>query len=65
MTSPGVLAVHSVEQADIAKRTVGRCWRVELVPYQVDTDFWQRSLAESAPADARPLIVAVGARTRS
>ncbi|MGE5597681.1 MAG: glycosyltransferase family 4 protein [Hyphomicrobiales bacterium] len=58
----GVLAVHSVEQATAARRWLGRRWRIQLLPYQVDTDYWRRT--EPAPAADPPLVVAVGSENR-
>ena len=58
----GVLVLHSVEQRRIVKRWVGRRWRIVLVPYQVDTEFWAADGA-SASADL-PLVLAVGSENR-
>ena len=57
---PGALLVHSEAQADLVHPWVARRWTVELVPYQVDADFWQ---ARAEP-DRPPLMVAVGSESR-
>ena len=36
----GSLLLHSVRQAEVASR-VASGWKVSVVPYQVDTNFWQ------------------------
>ena len=56
----GTLVVHSVVQAERAKRWLGRGWRIELVPYQVDAQYWQGR----ARGSGRPLIVAAGSENR-
>lgn len=62
---PATLVVHSTVQAAAARAAAGGRWRVALVPYQVDTAYWQRSLAAAPPDDdARPLVVAVGSEHR-
>ena len=58
----GVLVVHSVHQAELARSWIGSNWEVRALPYQVDTDFW-RPLPERPPDDP-PLIVAVGSEYR-
>ncbi len=57
--SSGTLLVHSRMQADLVGRWMGPGWRLVLVPYQVDTDFW----TDDGRAQA-PLIVAVGSEER-
>jgi glycosyltransferase involved in cell wall biosynthesis len=58
----GVLVVHSVEQERIVRRWLGSRWKVRLMPYQVDTDYWQAdaSVVRTEP----PLVVAVGSENR-
>lgn len=58
--SGGTLVLHSVEQQHRAARWLGRRWRTELVPYQVDTDFWQGE----RHCGAVPLVLAVGSENR-
>lgn len=57
----GTLVLHSVAQAERARRWVGRGWRVALVPYQVDTAYWSKAAASPA---GRPLVLAVGSENR-
>ncbi|OAI40731.1 hypothetical protein AYO38_05320 [bacterium SCGC AG-212-C10] len=64
MVRRGTLVLHSVEQQRLARRWVNRRWRIALIPYQVDTEFWQApSTAASDRGDA-PLVLAVGAENR-
>lgn len=58
----GILVLHSVEQRRIVGRWLGRRWRTELLPYQVDTTFW--SPGETPRTGQMPLILAVGAEHR-
>ena len=58
----GVLVVHSVHQAQLARSWIGSSWEVRASPYQVDTDFW-RPLPER-PLEDPSLIVAVGSEYR-
>ena len=56
----GVLVVHSAIQRDIASRALAANWSVELVPYQVDSAFWQS--AGTLPSNGT--ILAVGSENR-
>ncbi len=56
------LIVHSAVQERVATRASGGRWDVQLLPYQVDTEFWRRC-GQAAPA-GRPRIVAVGSEHR-
>jgi glycosyltransferase involved in cell wall biosynthesis len=58
---PGVVVVHSVAQAQLLAPALARGWRVELLPYQVDADYWR---ADAAPAPGEPRILAVGSEHR-
>ena len=58
--TPGALLVHSEAQADLVRPWIGRRWAVALVPYQVDSDFWQTKAEPQQP----PLVVAVGSESR-
>lgn len=55
------VVVHSSEQQRRLRRVVGRRWRVALVPYGVDTEFWR---PQRDPVPEEPLVVAVGAEYR-
>lgn len=57
----GAIAVHSQVQRGRLRRWLGRGWSLELVPYQVDTEFWCPGNDE--PADP-PVILGVGAEHR-
>ncbi len=57
----GVLVVHSVAQADRLRGLMGPRWRLALLPYQVDADYWR---SRSAPTEDPPLIVAAGSEHR-
>ena len=59
----GAMAVHSVAQADAVRRVVADGWRLELTPYQVDTQFWSTDMAGTR-AKSRPVFVAAGAESR-
>jgi glycosyltransferase involved in cell wall biosynthesis len=59
---PATLVLHSVEQRRVLAPIVGRRWRIALVPYQVDTEYWTPG-PERAPNDV-PLVVAVGSENR-
>lgn len=61
MGIPGTLILHSVEQRQRARSWLGPAWRLELMPYQVDTAYWNPAPAVPGP---RPLIVAVGSENR-
>ena len=54
----GTLVVHSATQRDQVRGATR--WGVELLPYQVDTAYWQTS---TVPA-GRPVVVAVGSENR-
>lgn len=56
---PGRVLVHSEIQEQAARNAVGGNWSVSLVPYQVDTSYWEDRRAE--PGDT---ILAVGAEGR-
>ena len=56
-----VLIVHSVTQEQRLRHTLGRRWRLESLPYQVDTAFWQ---ANRTPDAANPVLLAVGSEHR-
>jgi glycosyltransferase involved in cell wall biosynthesis len=56
------LAVHSVVQQRSAERASRGRWRVPLIPYQVDTGFWQRQSASAPEIPAS--ILAVGSEHR-
>lgn len=60
LTPGGTLVVHSVEQQRRIASVVARSWRVELVPYQVDTQYWTPSTSPGASK----LVVAVGSENR-
>jgi glycosyltransferase involved in cell wall biosynthesis len=53
--------VHSVVQRDELRSVVSGPWRVDAVPYQVDTEFWTTASRDLHP---EPLIVAVGSEGR-
>jgi glycosyltransferase involved in cell wall biosynthesis len=57
----GVLVVHSRSQAAAVRGRVGRSWRVELVPYQVDTAYWTPAVRGSSE---RPVVVSAGSEHR-
>lgn len=57
----GAFAVHSQVQRERVRRWVGRGWALELVPYQVDTEFWCPAGAE---LQVPPVILGVGAEHR-
>ncbi len=59
---PGVLVLHSVEQRRRVVRSLGARWTIALVPYQVDTEFWNAN--SEARSEARPLVVAAGSEHR-
>ena len=59
----GTLIVHSATQASKIRPYLGRSWQVELVPYQVDTQYWQRPHNGEPHADP-PAILAVGSEHR-
>jgi glycosyltransferase involved in cell wall biosynthesis len=56
----GTLVLHSVEQQRLVRRWVSGRWRIALVPYQVDTDFWRTTDGPQEPA----MLLAVGAENR-
>ena len=68
--APGIVVVHSVEQARLLRSALGRGWRVQLLPYQVDTAFWRTDAAAHAPAAGAaagaepPRILAAGSEHR-
>ena len=59
----GTLIVHSVTQATKIRPYLGRAWALELVPYQVDTEYWQPPGKPESAAE-RPVILAVGSEHR-
>lgn len=56
-----VLVVHSVTQAERVRRGMGNRWTLEIMPYQVDTEFW-KSGGELDGAEA--MLLAVGSEHR-
>ncbi|MFN0095121.1 MAG: glycosyltransferase family 4 protein [Dehalococcoidia bacterium] len=58
----GVLFVHSTVQASQARRFASGRWQVELIPYQVDPDYWTPD--DGPQRTRRPLVLAVGAENR-
>lgn len=61
--APGTLLVHSQRQLELVKPWLGSRWRVEFIPYQVDTEFWTDA-AVSGADQGLPLILAVGSEQR-
>lgn len=57
------IIVHSVVQQAAAKTAVGGRWKVVLMPYQVDTDFWTPA-EHATSSDRRFTVVAVGSENR-
>lgn len=57
----GVLVVHSTVQGAIARGSAHKSWSVEILPYQVDAQFWARTYR---PVHGRPHVVAVGSESR-
>jgi glycosyltransferase involved in cell wall biosynthesis len=62
LVSGGVLVLHSLEQRRAVSPWLARSWRIELVPYQVDTQFWRPEAPEEPLPE--PLFVAVGSEAR-
>lgn len=61
--SPGAMVlVHSTVQRARLRAIVSPSWRVEAIPYQVDTEYWRRTTVSAQPA--RPLVLAVGSEGR-
>lgn len=58
----GALVLHSVVQADIARRVVSRSWTIEVLPYQVDTQFWTTATEPAHQGVAT--VIAVGSEHR-
>ena len=61
-TQPATVIVHSVVQREVLDSCLGRRWQVVLTAYQVDTDYWRTE--GTPPADALPLVLAVGSENR-
>jgi glycosyltransferase involved in cell wall biosynthesis len=59
LTSEGTLVLHSQAQQALLRGTLAGSWTVRLVPYQVDTTFW--NLPGRRNGD---IVVAVGAENR-
>lgn len=58
----GVLVVHSSAQLRRVERWLGGRWEARLVPYQVDTAYWNPA---GAPRERdQPLVIAVGSEHR-
>lgn len=57
------IVVHSVVQQSAASSAVGHRWKVVLMPYQVDTDFWTPRKCGSSDK-RRFTVVAVGSENR-
>jgi glycosyltransferase involved in cell wall biosynthesis len=60
----GTVVVHSTAQRDVAAAVLHRSWTVELLPYQVDTAFWDPAKAVPSTPGGPQLVVAVGAEHR-
>lgn len=60
--SKATVVVHSVVQKKAVDSLLRRGWRSELVPYQVDTEFWNAPAPMEKPE--RPLFVAAGSENR-
>ena len=58
----GTLIVHSTLQAEQVRSRLGSRWQVDVLPYQVDTNFW-RSDGPATGAE-EPLVLAVGSEYR-
>lgn len=58
----GRLVVHSQTQVERIRGWVAKSWLVDLVPYQVDTTYWERTVPASQ--DGLPVILAVGSENR-
>lgn len=58
--SRGALVLHSKSQADAVASLLPAGWDLHLLPYQVDTDYWQLS----ADPTERPLVVSAGSENR-
>jgi glycosyltransferase involved in cell wall biosynthesis len=57
----GTLVLHSANQLDGIRGVLSRRWEVQLLPYQVDTEYWR---PRPVAARHRPLVVAVGSENR-
>jgi len=57
----GTLVVHSAVQQKVAQGAANRRWDVQLVPYQVDSEFWRPA---EQPQNPRPLVVTAGSENR-
>lgn len=65
--TPGVVLVHSVEQRRILESWLGKNWRIEAIPYQVDTTYWtptELPRSDRSERDRWPTVLAVGAEHR-
>jgi glycosyltransferase involved in cell wall biosynthesis len=56
----GTLTLHSAMQAEAIRPLLKNGWELQLLPYQVDTDFWTGQFVETS----RPVIVAAGSENR-
>lgn len=61
---PGRLLVHSRAQADLVAPALGGRWEIVVVPYQVDSAYWQPRLPRDEPAAEAALLLAVGSEHR-
>ena len=61
-TQPATVIVHSLVQREVLRRCLGGRWQIVLTAYQVDTDYWRTEA--TPPADALPLVLAVGSENR-
>jgi glycosyltransferase involved in cell wall biosynthesis len=57
----GSLLLHSTVQREKVHAALAKSWKIELVPYQVDTSYWVGSEAED---DADGFLLAVGSENR-
>ncbi|MCC6236393.1 MAG: glycosyltransferase family 4 protein [Dehalococcoidia bacterium] len=66
----GTLLVHSQRQLELVRPWLGARWRIEFIPYQVDTRFWTdhpsmaRGTQDAPDAQRPPLVLAVGSEQR-
>lgn len=62
--SRGVLLLHSRLQDAYCRGWLAASWRAELIPYQVDTEFWTDEPSAWHDPGRGPLIVAAGSEQR-
>lgn len=60
LTPQGTLILHSTAQAEAIRGLLPNGWDLEVLPYQVDPNFWTAPVV----ATARPVIVAAGSENR-